>query len=96
MAQDYTLTEGLDLMIEDGDFVVGESTQQHQKILLIAEKGELRQFPKTGVGAKSMLNDDEFGTIYQEIQTQFEADGMVIRKLLVNQDGTVEVTAEYK
>lgn len=72
-----------DLKIEDGDFVTGESTLQHQSLLIRLKKGELRQYPKTGVGIDDFLLDDAPGDAYGEIQKQFKADGNVIRKLEV-------------
>lgn len=81
MPQDYLHDGTDDLMIADGNFVVGESTIQHQDLLLRMKKGDLRQFPRTGVGIDDFLLDDEPGDVFQEIQKQFEADGMVIRDI---------------
>jgi len=92
--QDYLLDD-FDLAIDNGDFVVGESTSQHQQLLLLLNKGELRQYPKTGVGAITFSNDDQLGGLYTEIQQQFEADGMQIEKLVVNSNGTVDIKARY-
>lgn len=82
MPADY-LHDNDDLLIADGDFVVGESTQQHQSLLIRLKKGELRQYPKTGVGVDDFLLDDNAGDIYLEIQRQLEADGNVIRDITV-------------
>lgn len=95
MVQDYLLDTDFDLRIEAGDFVVGESTTQHQDLLMLLEKGELRQYPKTGVGVRTYLNDDSLGDIYQEIQRQFENDGMTVSKLVINSDGKIELVANY-
>jgi len=84
--EDYLHTEDNDLLIADGDFVVGETTQQAQSLLLRIKKGELRQYPKTGVGIDDFLVDDNPGDIYREIQLQFEADGMTVRKIDINLD----------
>ena len=43
MPRDYLLDENYDLKIESGDFVQGESTQQHQDILMFLEKVDLMQ-----------------------------------------------------
>jgi hypothetical protein len=75
-----------DLRIANGDFVKGESTLQHQSLLTRFNKGELRQFPKTGVGIDNFLLDDEAGDVFPEIQKQFEADGMVIRDIDIEID----------
>ena len=95
MPQDYLLDNDYDLRIENGDFVVGESTNQHQDLLMILEKGELRQFPATGVGIKRFLNDDNMGDLYGEIIKQFEADGMKVKSLVIGSSGKVTIDAEY-
>jgi hypothetical protein len=82
---DYT-HENDDLKIADGDFVSTESTTQHQSLLVRLKKGELRQFPKTGVGIDDFLLDDAPGDVFLEIQKQFEADGMVIRSVDIELD----------
>lgn len=84
MPVDYLNTEDDDLLIANGDFVKGESTQQHQSLLTRLKKGELRQYPRTGVDIDSFLLDDNPGDAYQEIQKQFEADGMKVRKIELN------------
>lgn len=96
MPKDYLHDDDGDLLVENGDFVVGESTLQHQNLLLKMSKGDLRQFPKTGVGVDDFLSDDNPGDIYTEIQRQFEADGMVIRKINVEFDentGSLQVAS---
>ena len=95
MPKDYLLDDDFDLKIANGDFVVGESTAQHQQLLLLLEKGELRQYPRTGVGIKNFLNDDNLGDLYQEIHKQFKADGLNIEKLKIYNDGRVDVDAKY-
>lgn len=84
MPIDYLNDANDDLLIQNGDFVIGESSQQHQSLLLRLKKGELRQYPKTGVGIDGFLLDDNPGDVYQEIQKQFEADGMVVRSIDVS------------
>jgi hypothetical protein len=74
---DLLLDTDYDIKIATGDFVAGESTQQHQALLILSEKGEFREFPTRGVGAQSWLNDDvNFGDFNAEIKRQFEVDGM--------------------
>lgn len=80
MPIDY-LHDSDDLKIADGDFAKGESTKQHQSLLVRLKKGELRQFPKTGVGIEDFLQDENPGDAYMEIQKQLEADGMVVREI---------------
>jgi hypothetical protein len=83
MPVDYLHTADDDLLIANGDFVTGESSQQHQSLLLRLKKGELRQYPRTGVGIDNYLLDDNPGDVRQEIQRQFEADGLIVREIVL-------------
>lgn len=47
MPVDILLDENFELQFADGDFAFGESTYEHQKTLLLADKGEIKLFPKT-------------------------------------------------
>lgn len=87
-----------DLAIRNGDFVIGESTKQHQNHLLIANKGELINNETSGVGLKNYLSDDEVdgAELKSVIQEEFEADGMSINKLRLNGIVESEIDAEYE
>lgn len=95
MPKDYLLDSEFDLRIENGDFVVGESTAQHQQILLLENKGENRQFPRTNVGIVNYINDDNLGDMYQETIKQFKGDGMDVQRLEIYPDGRMNVDAKY-
>lgn len=75
-------TADYDTMVSNGDFVAGESTQQHQALLILTEKGELREYPTRGVGAQTWICDDvSFGDFRAEVKRQFELDGMKVYSL---------------
>lgn len=75
-------TVDFDVLIQDGDFVAGESTQQHQALLLLIEKGELREFPTRGIGAQTWINDDsQAGDFNAAVKKEFETDGMRVLSL---------------
>jgi hypothetical protein len=95
MPTDYLYGDDFDLVIENGDFKKGESTEQHQQDLLIAHKGEFRLSPLVGVGIADILNDEGFGENLQEVQRQFEMDGMTISQMRVNGQ-ELEIKAEYR
>lgn len=91
--QDILLTNELNLSFLNGDFIAAESTSQHQKLLLLAQKGNYLQNPDIGVGVESYLNDERDG-LAVEIRSQFEMDGMKVAKLQLN--GTIiEIEAPY-
>lgn len=94
MPQDIILTDFAP-KIADGDFVLSESTRQHQELLLLIEKGELRQFPLSGVGIRTQLLDENPAAVRAEIKRQFELDGM--RVMSVSGSGIkINVEAVYR
>jgi hypothetical protein len=91
---DIALTGDLDLMIANGDFTAAESTPQHQKLLLLATTGDFMQYPTSGVGIQTFLNDER-DDMMTEIRSQFEKDGMKVSSLHVN-GSKIEIDARYK
>jgi hypothetical protein len=96
MPQDILLTSDFDLMVKDGDFVIGDSTEQNKALLLIQEKGESRQFPDSTVGIQDWLDDDEVADLGAEIQKIFELDEMKVRKIEVYESGKIITDGNYQ
>lgn len=94
MPTDIILDEDFDLLFQSGDLVMGESTQQHQELLLLTAKGEIREFPTRGVHLRSWLQDDIGGDLNGAIKREFETDGMTVKSIRVVQ-GKVNVKANY-
>lgn len=93
---DFLLDDDLDLLIsDDGDFVVGESTAQHQKLLILADKTEFKEVPMRGVGARRYLEDSDPSSLAREIRTEFIADGMTVNKIKIADDLNTQVDANY-
>lgn len=83
-------------VIENGDFAIGESTQQHQEDLLMSEKGEWLSDLTAGVGIRSMLlNDSEPDELKVEIQVEFERDGMDVNSLKIDNEFNLKIDANY-
>lgn len=93
---DIKLADDLDLLIKDGGFKNMDATAEHQKVLLLAEKGQFKQFPFVGVGIGSFLEDDNPGGMLKEIRKQFELDGMRVRKISITTAGKLELKATYQ
>ncbi len=96
MPQDILLDDEFDLIFADGDFVTGESTAQHQKLLIIADKGEFKEAPQRGVGARRYLEDHNPSNLAREIRQEFTRDGMVVKTVKIETDLTIQVDANYK
>lgn len=95
MVKDFILTENNDLLIEDGDLVVNETTYQHQKHLLLAEKGDYKQHPKTGVASKKYLERESPDEYARAIRQEFVADGMNVKTLKILENLELSIDAEY-
>lgn len=75
-ATDYLLDSNGDLLITNGDIVVGESDKQHIKDTINAFPGWWKQYPTDGVGiaayAKARANTLE---LEKQLRLQLESDG---------------------
>lgn len=92
---DIMLDPDLDIEIEGGDFAVGESTGQHQTLLLLSAKGEWKQTPARGVGVAVHIEAGDHAALARDIRSDFTADGMVVDS--VELDGTnLNVEACYE
>lgn len=94
---DLLLNEDYDLATVGGDLVIGESTQQHQWLLLLLTPGELRQFPAVGVGVGEYLLDGVgYAGLNSAVKRAFEADGMKVRTIAQAKNGTLKIDAFYE
>lgn len=96
MPNDILLDDDFDLLLLNGDMVIGEATRQHQALLLLTSPGELREFPMRGVGLQHWLLDDTAkGDVTRRIKQEFEADGMTVVRIRYNGDN-VTTEASYE
>ncbi|MEQ3500594.1 oxidase [Tenacibaculum sp. SSH1-16] len=56
--KDILLDENGDLLIVDGDLVIGDAKQQSVETLILANKGEFKEFPLVGFGAINYVKSD--------------------------------------
>lgn len=92
--KDFLFTE--DLEIKNGDFVIGESDNQHVKDILLASKGEFKLFPELGVGIDQMLATEDAMEFLIEAKKNLEYDGMSVKNIAFTQEGKLSVDAKYK
>lgn len=92
---DFAIGEDLDLAFEDGDLVVEESTAQHINFVLIANKGDFRQFPLLGADIQRLLSDEANpNEVKADIQDELEKDGLRVHQ--INIKDKINIVAEYK
>jgi hypothetical protein len=81
-------------IFKNGDLNVGDCEQQNKELLLLCEKGSLKQYPITGVGLITYLEGEDYAAMLREIRNQFIADGMTVNAL--NFDGAqIQFDANY-
>jgi len=88
---------GDDVVISPGgDLVAVESTREHQRQLLLNNKGDLKENPTICVGAVNYLDDDDgMGKLMSEISAQFSLDGMTLQHISLDPAGHLTSNAEY-
>lgn len=92
---DMILDNTEDLKIENGDFVIGYSDNKHQEHILIASKGEFKEFPELGVGLNRMLDDDDYVSFLIDIKKNLEYDGMKINNVKFEENGNLNIDGSY-
>jgi len=96
MNGDIILDDNLDLLIANGDFVVGDSDEQTQELILIATQGAFRESPLTGVGIvnylKAQFSPALVAKLTQKIQLQLQYDGFSAATVVVNSFSDIDIT----
>ncbi|GAA4465249.1 hypothetical protein GCM10023093_17070 [Nemorincola caseinilytica] len=81
---------------DDGDLAVIESTREHQRQLLLNNKGDFKENPTVCVGVINYIDDEEdTGALMREIAAQYALDGMTVQKV-IREAGDIVSNAEYK
>ena len=91
---DFLLND--DLQIDNGDFEVGKSDEQHTMHIIVAQKGEYKETPELGVGIDKMLNTEEPMEFLIEAKKNLEYDGMSVQDIAFTDDGKLNINAKYK
>ncbi len=78
-----------------GDIAIGYSNQQHQKHLLLFEKGALKENITVGVGAARFIEAEDEAGLLREISVQFAGDGLKIDSLKIDASGKLNIQADY-
>jgi len=92
---DIALQNNKSLIINDGDFQIIESTNEHQVQLLLNNKGDFKQSPTVCVGAVKYVDDEGPGNLINAISTEFQRDGMDVQQVALNAAGVIQASAYY-
>lgn len=74
---------------------IGDTLRQNQAVILVMNKGELKEAPLMGVGISDMLLDNDPLFWRTEIAEQMEMDGQTVERVAIGRE-SIEITAEYK
>jgi len=98
MMVDFEIDETGDIQFKNGDILItGDATLQNQKLIILAQKGDFKEYPLVGVGARDYILDNVSADQFQgEIQKQIEDDGMKIAKLTISKNYEIDLEATYK
>jgi hypothetical protein len=94
---DFVLDAFFDLKIENGDIAVANSNQQDIELILMLEKGELKQHPLLGVGLTKYLKSPKNNTsqLEREVRVNLELDGFKVNDVdFVNGLENIDIDAD--
>lgn len=93
--KDLLLDENGDLKIVNGDFVIGDASEQSVEQLLISKPGEWKEFPQVGCNIQKSRNGKIDRFLERNIRVQLESDGFKVGKLNVTEQG-IELKGSYE
>lgn len=85
-----------DIKIENGHIAIGETLPQNEFLLLVMNKGELKEEPLVGVGISDMINDNDILGWKRKIRDGLKADGLTVEQISISSDGRIKkLEAKY-
>lgn len=86
-----------DILIQNGDFVIGDNAPFQAKLILTASPGEFRQFPSLGFSIESYINSKNTLNLENKIVSYLNSNGYNVKKstlkiTMVN--GKIDIDAE--
>jgi len=84
-----------DLDMEQGDFTNIESTYQHQRQLLINDKGTFKENPTICIGVFSYLDNDNAQDLLRATNVEYTRDGMNVKSVQLTANGNINIDAYY-
>lgn len=86
-----------DIKIQNGHLALGDTMAQNQYLILMSQKGEVKEHPTLGVGIADMLNDNDVLSWKRKVRVGLQADGMEVDKLDIDSDGHIkDLSAKYR
>lgn len=95
MIRDIIQNDNGDIKFLNGDILLGDSTRQHMRDLLLTNRGELKHSPLTGVGLNNYLNDETPEDMMRDIRKQVIKDGAALKSIVWTGD-QLKLDVEYE
>ncbi|MCB9245968.1 MAG: hypothetical protein H6606_06010 [Flavobacteriales bacterium] len=92
--KDILIDDQFELLIEDGDFVVGDSKGQNILLIAHASKGEYKRNPEIGANLSNLIHDESPKKHALELKRQLEYDGAKVSSIRMT-EGSIQVEATY-
>lgn len=93
--QDYLQDDNGDILIQNGDFIIGLSDNQHIEDIFQEFQGERKQFPFSGVGILSSLNAADVQGTINRAKAQLQAAGYQVDLLDIYVDSSSKLRIEF-
>jgi hypothetical protein len=81
MRNDFILDIHNDLLFTNNDVTIGESDNQHARLLIATKKGDWTQFPNAGVNIVQYLKGVFDGAARRNMRLQLQGDGYKVDTL---------------
>lgn len=85
-----------DLDLSLGDLQYTESTGQHQRDLILADKGHIRDSAECGVGPINYIQDEDHEDYLRAVRKELARDGQRVRSVYETATGQIIIDAEYE
>lgn len=89
------LDEDRDIQVSNGSMVIGDIANQNVELLIISEKGEIREAPLRGVGIRRFVDDEDPAMLLQAIRNELATEKMTIDSIGISSDGKMNIEAHY-
>lgn len=76
--------------------VVGDTMNQNQALILIANPGEFKFNPTIGVAIDELLLGNDFLRFRHRIREHFEKDGLIVNSIQLSEGKPLKIEASYE
>lgn len=89
------VVRGSDGLITQG-LVIGDTMNQNQALILIANPGEFKTEPTIGVAIDELIFDNDYLRFRHRIREHFEKDGLKVKSIQLSEGKPLLIDASYE